>query len=431
MNTLATVKIWNQRVGVILWDEAKNIGFFEFEKSFIDSNLDLSPIRTSINDAKNGRRVFSFPFLNFETFKGLPGFLADSLPDKFGNKMIDAWLAQQGRDLQSFNSVDRLCYIGKRAMGALEFEPESAQKEIASNKLEIEELVKFASSILDDRNHFHANLNEENGFSDILQVGSSAGGARAKAIIAYNKITGEVRSGQIDNLEGFDYWLIKFDGVTNRQLGDPKGYGNIEYAYYLMAKDAGINMTECLLKKEHHRAHFMTKRFDRINNEKVHMQTLCGLAHFDYNLPGNYSYEQAFQIIREMRLPYSDCKQFFRRMVFNIMARNQDDHTKNISFLMDKEGKWSLSPAYDVTFAYNPTNFWLKSHQMSINGKRDNNLINLDDVLTIAKNASIKKPKIIIDEVRQSIKNWNTNATISEIESNQIVEINNLFNYLL
>jgi serine/threonine-protein kinase HipA len=431
MNTLAVIKIWGKRVGVVLWDESKNVGSFEFDKAFLDFNLDIFPINSPIHTAKNGRRVFSFPFLNFETFKGLPGFLADSLPDKFGNQMIDAWLAQQGRDLQSFNSVDRLCYIGKRGMGALEFEPETQQKLISSNKLEIQELVKFASSILEDRNHFHANLNEENGFSDILQVGSSAGGARAKAIIAYNKVTGEVRSGQIDDLEGFDYWLIKFDGVTNRQLGDPKGYGNIEYAYYLMAKDAGINMTECLLKKEHNRAHFMTKRFDRVNNEKIHMQTLCGLAHFDYNLPGNYSYEQAFQIIREMRLPYSDREQLFRRMVFNIMARNQDDHTKNISFLMNQDGVWSLSPAYDVTFAYNPANFWLKLHQMSVNGKRDNDAITQDDVVMIAKNNSIKKPKQIIEAVRNALLNWNNFATESEVVQDQITEIQNLFNLLM
>jgi serine/threonine-protein kinase HipA len=431
MNTIATIKIWDKRVGVILWDESKNVGSFEFDKSFVALDLDISPVHIPVASAKNGRRVFSFPFLNFETFKGLPGFLADSLPDKFGNQMIDAWLAQQGRDLQSFNTVDRLCYIGKRGMGALEFEPESQQQLPPSNKLEIQELVKFASSILDDRNNFHTNLTTENGYSDILLVGSSAGGARAKAIIAYNKITGEVRSGQIDGLEGFDYWLIKFDGVTNRQLGDPKGYGNIEYAYHLMAKAAGIEMTECELKKEHNRAHFMTKRFDRVAGEKIHMQTLCGLAHFDYNVPGAYSYEQTFQVIRELRLPYRDSEQLFKRMVLNVMARNQDDHTKNISFLMDTSGIWSLSPAYDVTFAYNPTNFWLKTHQMSINGKRDNDIITIEDVLTVAKNNSIKKPKQLIDEIRNAVSNWSNYAITSEIEPNQAIEIQNLFNLLL
>lgn len=429
MNTLATIKIWNNRVGAILWDEQKNVGVFEFDLSFFDLNLDISPIHVSLADAKKGRRVFSFPFLNFETFKGLPGFLADSLPDKFGNQMIDAWLAQHGRDKLSFNSVERLCYIGKRGMGALEFEPEANQIEQTSSVLEIEELVKFATVILDERNHFQTDLNSEHGFSDILQVGSSAGGARAKAIIAYNVATNEVRSGQIDGLDGFDYWLIKFDGVTNNQLGDPKGYGNIEYAYYLMATASGITMMESQLKKENSRAHFMTKRFDRLNNEKIHMQTLCGLAHFDYNLPGSYAYEQVFQIMREMRLPYSDMEQLYRRMIFNIMARNQDDHTKNISFLMDKTGKWSLSPAYDVTFAFNPTNFWLKSHQMSSNGKREN--ISLDDVLAVAKNVNIKRPKTIINEVRNAILNWKNFANSAEIETKQIEEIERLFNLLM
>jgi serine/threonine-protein kinase HipA len=421
MNTLASVKIWNQKMGVILWDERKNLGIFEFDKSFLDLNLDVAPLQIPLDVAKKGRRVFSFPFLNFETYKGLPGFIADSLPDKFGNQIIDAWLVQQGRDLQSFNSVDRLCYIGHRSMGALEFEPEIQQATHTSHSLEIEALVHFAKEVLDNRSHFHTNLNAKNGFSDILQVGSSAGGARAKAVIAYNKTTGEVRSGQVDGLEGFDYWLIKFDGVTNHQLGDPKGYGNIEYAYYLMALDCQINMMESLLKQENSRSHFMTKRFDRVNNEKVYMQTLCGLAHFDYNIPGAHSYEQTFQIMRQMRLPYFDMEQLYRRMVFNVMARNQDDHTKNISFLMDKSGTWSLSPAYDVTFAYNPTNFWLKSHQMSINGKRDGIL--LDDLLAVAKNVNIKKPLEIIQQVRSILLNWKKYAAIAGIKKEQVNEI--------
>ena len=429
MNTLATIKIWNHKVGAVLWDDKKNVGVFEFDKSFLSLNLDLSPVLMPIQDATVGRRVYSFPFLNFETYKGLPSFLADCLPDKFGNQMIDAWLAQQGRDKQSFNSVERLCYIGKRGMGALEFEPETQQNKISSSPLEIQELVKFAKDVLEERIQFQTNLNSEDSYSDILQIGSSAGGARAKAIIAYNKVTGEVRSGQIDGLPGFEYWLIKFDGVTNNQLGDPKGYGTIEYAYYLMAKAAGINMMESKLMTENGRSHFMTKRFDRVNNEKIHMQTLCGLAQFDYNLPGAYSYEQAFQIIRELRLPYTAMEQLFRRMIFNCMSRNQDDHTKNISFLMDSSGKWSLSPAYDVTFAFNPTNFWLKSHQMSINGKRENIL--LEDVLAVAKSVNIKRPKIILDEVRTALSNWRIFANEATIESNQSLEIENLFNYFM
>ena len=429
MNTVAAVKIWNRKVGAVLWDESKNVGVFEFDKNFIDSGLDLSPITLSLSEANKGRRVFSFPFLNFETFKGLPGLLADSLPDKFGNQVIDAWLAQQGKTAQSFNPVDRLCYIGKRGMGALEFEPESGSSIIPPNKLEINALVEFAKEVLAERASFQTNLKDEKGFSDILQVGSSAGGARAKAIIAYNQKTSEVRSGQIDGLEGFDYWLIKFDGVTNHQLGDPKGYGNIEYAYYLMATAAGINMMESELKIENQRAHFMTKRFDRVNNQKMHMQTLCGLAHFDYNMPGSYSYEQALMVMRQMQLPYPDMEELFRRMVFNVMARNQDDHTKNISFLMNSEGKWSLSPAYDVTFAFNPSNFWLKAHQMTVNGKKEN--IELNDVVTLAKNVNIKKPQQIIDECREAILKWDEFAEKALIPSAQQKEIKSLFNLLM
>ncbi|RXR35318.1 type II toxin-antitoxin system HipA family toxin [Flavobacterium piscinae] len=429
MNTIAAVKIWNRKLGAVLWDESKNVGVFEFDKNFIDSGLDLSPITLPMSEVSKGRRVFSFPFLNFETFKGLPGLLADSLPDKFGNQVIDAWLARQGKTAQSFNPVDRLCYIGKRGMGALEFEPESGQQMIPSNALEIEALVEFAKEVLAERASFQTNLKDEKGFSDILQVGSSAGGARAKAIIAYNQKTGEVRSGQIDGLEGFDYWLIKFDGVTNHQLGDPKGYGNIEYAYYLMATAAGINMMESELKIENQRAHFMTKRFDRQNNQKMHMQTLCGLAHFDYNLPGSYSYEQALMVMRQMQLPYPDMEELYRRMIFNVMARNQDDHTKNISFLMNSDGKWSLSPAYDVTFAFNPSNFWLKAHQMTVNGKKVN--IELNDVVTLAKNVNIKRPKQIIDECRKSILKWDEFAEKALISSAQQKEIKSFFNLLM
>jgi serine/threonine-protein kinase HipA len=421
MVAIADVKIWGNNVGVVLWDEVRNYGIFEFNKSFLKLGLDLSPISLPLVAAQRGNRIFSFPMLNPETFKGLPGLLSDSLPDKFGNQIIDAWLAQQGKNTADFNPVDRLCYIGKRGMGALEFEPANTVTVENSNPIQIQELVQFAKAILDNRNDFHTNLDSKKGFSDILQVGSSAGGARAKAVIAYNKSTGEVRSGQVDGLDGFEYWLIKFDGVTNHQLGDPKGYGNIEYAYYLMAADAGISMSESRLMTENNRSHFMTKRFDRQNNQKIHMQTLCGIAHFDYNQPRAYSYEQAFQVMRQMKLPYSDMEELYRRMVFNIMARNQDDHTKNISFLMFPNGQWQLSPAYDITYAYNPDNFWLKAHQMSVNGKRE--AIMLEDLLAIAKNINIKKPKEIITLCNKVMANWADYASKARIDSVQMLQI--------
>ncbi|PWA11368.1 type II toxin-antitoxin system HipA family toxin [Flavobacterium laiguense] len=421
MIAVADVKIWNHKVGVVLWDQQRNYGVFEYDKQFFKLGLDLSPIMMPVADAQRGRKIFSFPLLNPDTFKGLPGLLSDSLPDKFGNQIIDAWLAQQGKSSSDFNPVDRLCYIGKRGMGALEFEPANNGTIEKSNPIEIQELVKFAKEVLNARSDFHSDLDSEKGFSDILQVGSSAGGARAKAIIAYNTTTGDVRSGQVDGLEGFDYWLIKFDGVTNHQLGDPKGYGNIEYAYYLMAIDAGITMSESKLMSENNRSHFMTKRFDRQNNQKTHMQTLCGIAHFDYNMPRAYSYEQAFQIMRQMKLPYSDMEELYRRMVFNVMSRNQDDHTKNISFLMFPNGEWRLSPAYDVTYAYNPDNFWLKAHQMSVNGKREN--IMLEDLLAVAKNINLKKPKPIIELCNEVLSNWRNYAAKAGIENTQIEQI--------
>ena len=421
MVAIADVKIWDKKVGVVLWNEQRNLGIFEFDKSFLKLGLDIAPLMMPISEVEKGNRIFSFPMLNPDTFKGLPGLLSDCLPDKFGNQIIDAWLAQQGKNSSDFNPVDRLCYIGKRGMGALEFEPANNISIENSNPIQIQELVKFAKEVLENRQDFHTNIDNEKGFSDILQVGSSAGGARAKAIIAYNETTGEVRSGQVDGLEGFDYWLIKFDGVTNQQLGDPKGYGNIEYAYYLMAVDCGITISESKLMTENGRSHFLTKRFDRQNNRKIHMQTLCGLAHFDYNQPRTYSYEQAFQVLRQMKLPYSDMEELYRRMVFNVMSRNQDDHTKNISFLMFPDGKWQLSPAYDITYAYNPDNFWLKAHQMSVNGKREN--ITVEDLLAVAKNVNIKKPKTIIELCNKVLSNWKIYAEKSGIDIAQIAQI--------
>jgi len=420
MKTIAKVNIWNEMVGAVVWDESKGYATFEFEESFIENDLDLAPLRMPISDAKNVRRIFSFPNLNKETYKGLPGLLADSLPDRFGNRLIDVWLAKQGRSSESFNSVERLCYIGKRGMGALEFEPILTPFDQSSSQLELDDLVKLAKKILDERYDFKTNLSKksESSLLDILRIGTSAGGARAKAIIAHNPITKDVRSGQIDNLENYEYWIIKFDGVNDKKLGDPKGYGRIEYTYYLMAKECEIKMSESKLLFEDNHAHFMTKRFDRIDNNKLHMQTLCAIAHYDYNYPSSYSYEQAFQVIRQLKLPYENSEQLFLRMVFNIIARNQDDHTKNISFLMDKNGNWSLAPAYDVTFAYDQKNKWMKSHQMSINGKYDD--INRTDILALAKNMNIKKANQKIDKVIDVISKWKDFAKAAKVSAEQI-----------
>ncbi len=425
---VAEVNLWGIQVGAVAWNEAANHGVFEFEPDFLKLDLDISPLKMPLAEARSGKRIFSFPTLNTETYQGLPGLLADSLPDKFGNRLIEEWLARKGRTVQSMNPIEKLCYIGSRGMGALEFKPSIARYDGPSEPLQVDELVRLASDIMHQRNSLETNLEkpENQAIEDIIRVGTSAGGARAKAVIAYNPETGDVRSGQAQHAAGFDYWMIKFDGVSNDLLGDPQGYGRIEYAYHLMANACGINMMECRLLEEHGRAHFMTKRFDRIGTEKLHMQTLCGIAHFDYNMSNVYSYEQAFQVMRQLRLPYPDAEELFRRMVFNVICFNCDDHTKNISFLMDKQGEWRLSPAYDMTYAYNPENRWLKQHQMAVNGKREN--IYRGDLLKVASEMNIKRALDIIASVQQTVANWSKYAEEAGMPIGQIDKIDRLIN---
>ena len=430
MISIAKVNIWNHFVGAVLWNSKDKYAAFEFDSTFLKKDLDLAPIVMPLGEVKSKKKIFSFPYLNKETYKGLPGLLADSLPDKFGNKLLDSWLSRSGRDPNSVNPVERLCYTGKRGMGALEFEPSIKTIEDSKEKIEISELVRVATEVLDEKKKLQTNIHRkpDKALTNIIRVGTSAGGARAKAIIAYNEKTGEVRSGQIDNLIGFEYWIIKFDGVSNKQLGDPKGYGRIEYAYNKIATSCGIEMTESRLLEENKRAHFMTKRFDRDGNKKIHMQTLCALAHFDYNDSHSYSYEQAFQIMHQLKLPYKEIEQLFLRMVFNVVARNQDDHTKNISFLMDETGKWKLAPAYDMTYAYDPDNIWMKAHQLSINGKNDE--IKKADVLHVAKEMSIKKAEGLIENVNDSVRNWRKHAKDAGVDSEQIKSIAATHNFL-
>jgi serine/threonine-protein kinase HipA len=425
---VAEVLLWGIRVGAVAWNEASNHGVFEFEADFLKQELDVAPLTMPLAEARNGKRIFQFPSLNPDTFQGLPGLLADSLPDKFGNRLIEEWLSRQGRTAQSMNPIEKLCYIGSRGMGALEFKPAIASFKDRSETLQVNELVRLASDILHQRNSLETNFtsSNSNGIEDIIRVGTSAGGARAKAIIAYHPQTGDVRSGQAQQTQGYEHWIIKFDGVSNDLLGDPQGYGRIEYAYHLMAKECGINMTECRMLEEGGRAHFMTKRFDRNGTDKLHMQTLCGIAHFDYNMPNVYSYEQAFQVMRQLRLPYPDAEELFRRMVFNVICFNCDDHTKNISFLMNKRGEWKLSPAYDVTYAYNPDNRWLKQHQLSVNGKREN--IHRADLLKVASEMNIKKPLEIISDVQEAASKWKGFAALAGMPNGQITAIDELIN---
>lgn len=415
MITLADIYLWGQHAGTVAWDENYQAASFEFTPEFASGQWDISPLMMPVRQ----RQIYQFPSLNKDTFVGLPGLLADALPDAFGKALLDKWLVSVGRTFA--NPVERLCYQGKRSMGALEFVPAQDNYLEQGTKLEIDSLVEVAREVLDEKKKLDVNVNEDTkeAIANIVRVGTSAGGQRAKAVIAYNENTGEVRSGQIDVPDGFSHWLLKLDGVTNAELGDPKHYGEIEYVYYLMARVAGINMTECRLLKENGRAHFMTRRFDRLSgNEKVHMQTLCGIAHYDYKMLHAYSYEQAFQVMRQLRLPYSQAEEMFRRMVFNVIARNQDDHTKNISFLMDKNGRWSLSPAYDMSWSYNPKGVWTSKHQMSVNGKWDD--ITRADLLALAKNVNIKQADAIIDEVKEGVSKWRTFATQYSIPSEMV-----------
>jgi serine/threonine-protein kinase HipA len=409
----AYINLWGKRVGAIAWDRNDQVGTFEFEPAFLRQHWDLAPIKMPIADAE--RRVFSFRDLRGnKTFKGLPGLLADVLPDKYGNALINAWLAQNGRAENSLNPVEMLCFIGERGMGAMEFEPVVPKASGRATKIEIESLVQIAQEILSGRQDFHTNLsdNEKKALMEILKVGTSAGGARAKALIAYNHDTGEVRSGQALAPKGFTHWLIKFDGVKDDQLSSgsgalssSSGYGRVEMAYHNMAVNCGIEMTECRVLEENDRAHFMTKRFDRIPGRgKVHVQTFCAIQHFDFAEITSFSYEQLFQTMRILRLSAPRMEQLFRRMVFNVIARNCDDHTKNFAFIMDKKGQWDLSPAYDLCHAYRPGSPWVSQQSLSVNGKRQG--ISTRDLLEVAQEMNVKKPEPIIDEMVQIVGRW-------------------------
>lgn len=410
MVVAAEIWLWEKLVGGILWDENRQFASFEFDPAFLRTGLDISPVAMPLSQ---GKKIHSFPELRkargeaFDTFRGLPGLLADMLPDKYGNKLINAWLVQNGRPSDSLNPVELLCFIGKRGVGALEIKPPLRDETAKSSSLEIESLVGIANKILNSREDFHTDLSkeEESALADILKIGTSAGGARAKAVITFNPKTGEVKSGQVKAPAGFSHWLIKFDGVTDTQFGASVGYGKVEMAYHLMAQTAGIHMSECRLLEEKGRAHFMTKRFDRTDSgEKIHMQSLCGLRHFDFNQVGAFGYEQVFETMRMLRLSYPEAEQMFLRMVFNVLARNCDDHTKNFAFLMDQTGKWTLSPGYDICHAYRPGSLWVSSQSLTVNGKRGG--ITDSDFLEVAKKMNIKKPTEKIEQVKLAVGRW-------------------------
>ena len=400
MVDVAKVKMFGMNVGTVRWDSSYEVARFEYDAQFAGKGIEPSPLMMPVQQG----RIYSFGNLNRETFNGLPGMLADSLPDTYGRALFDKWLTLTGRTIG--NPIETLCFLGQRCMGALEFEPATGPAP-ADMKIEIDSLVEVAKEALSKKEEFGANLDIDRkaAIAEILRLGTSAGGQRAKAIIAYNKDTGEVRSGQVSAPEGFDYYLIKLDGVSAEAgFKETENFGRLEYSFSLLAKECGIEMTDCSLIEENGRAHFLTKRFDRAKGEKIHMQTLCGIAHYDFHLRRAYSYELAFNVMRRLRLPYSQAEEMFLRMVFNVVIRNQDDHTKNISFLMDKTGKWTLSPAYDIGFAYNPKGSWTDTHQMSINGKFDD--ITRQDLLVCAAANNIKNAAEIIDRVCETTAKW-------------------------
>ena len=423
MITTAFVKIWGETVGAVAWNAATGIASFEYDSKFISAKLDLAPLKMPITNST--KRIFSFPELrDLKTFKGLPGLLADVLPDDYGNQLINSWLAQNGRPENSMNPVELLCFIGTRGMGAIEFEPSQLKPSKRAFDIEIDSLISISQKMLLKREDFQTNLSEDEqkAMLDILKIGTSAGGARPKAIITYNEKTGQVKSGQTTAPKGFEHWLIKLDTVSDIQFGESTGYGRIEMAYYLMATACGIEMTECKLMEENGRAHFMTKRFDREGaTQKHHIQTLCAMQHYDFNQIMSFSYEQVFQTMRLLRVPYPQAEQMFKRMVFNVIARNCDDHTKNFAFRLKQGGVWELAPAYDICFAYRPESEWVSQHNLSINGKRKN--ITKEDLLAVAKSMNIKRANRIIEQISETVVDWYTYAEQAKVEKHHKVAI--------
>lgn len=431
----AEVKLWGTTIGAVSLDDSQKTALFEYEKSFISSGIQPSPIMMPLKDSP-----YSFPELSYQSFYGLPGLLADSLPDKFGNELINVWLSKQGRLLNSFNAVERLCYTGTRGMGALEFFPAISENNLPSENIEVSQLVELASIVLSNRNNFKAVIDEcdkknlSASLQKIISLGTSAGGARAKAVIALNPLTKEVRSGQCQTEQGFEHWLIKFSGVSNnkdKEDNDLADFGMIEYAYYKMAQECGIKMNPCRLLDDGKNHHFMTKRFDRDSNgRKLHMQSLAALGHFDFNLAGQTSYEQAFTVLNKLHIGHQDRMELFRRMIFNVTACNCDDHVKNISFLMDRNGKWSLAPAYDVCFAYNPNGNWTSSHQMTINGKRKDIIIEDFDYCAKIAGLTNTQKKEAISSVLSGINKWESFASESGVSEERMKAIEECFDKL-
>lgn len=428
MSEIAEVRLWGTRIGAVVLEREDIFATFQYDPAFLSSGIEVSPLMMPLAETP-----YRFPELGLDSFRGLPGMLADSLPDRFGEALIQTWLATEGRTLDSFSSIERLCYVHTRGIGALEYFPSRDGFTHRVQDLKVDELVRLANDVLAMRKGLDVSFatdERKQSLIRILQTSSSAGGARAKALIAWNPQTQEVKTGHATAPEGFEHWLLKFDGVSGNQndevrdsFADPKGYTVAEYVYSLMAAAAGIEMSECRLLEEHHRRHFMTKRFDRIGGaEKIHMQSLGGLAHMDFNYPTANTYEAAFQVLQRLKLGRKAAEQLYRRMLFNVIGHNHDDHVKNIAFLMDRQGEWRLAPAFDLAFNHNP-NSWTREHQMSINGKRDD--FTQKDFEAMARKARIplQTARRIYEEVREAVSQWDRLAREHDVPREMIGRI--------
>jgi len=394
------VRIWGQKVGAVALDPNLRFYVFEYEPNFVKTGIELAPLTMPLAKASE---PFVFTDLPEQTYKRLPAFLADALPDDFGNTLINGWMAAQGVERDAVTALDRLAYMGVRSMGALEFKPAIGPEAKDSTAIALADLVEGARRAV--RGDLGSDASARAVLSQIVSVGTSAGGARAKAVVAWNPKTEEIRAGQFDAEDGFEHWLLKFDGMgEDRELGGSQDYGRIEYAYYKMATAAGIRMSPCRLLEENERAHFMTRRFDRDGNRKHHMQTLCAMAHLDYKQKASHDYNQLFQTIDQLRLGYEAKEEAFRRMAFNVMAANCDDHTKNFSFLLRENEGWTLAPAYDVTHAHNPKGEWTSQHLMSVNGRFAD--ITRQDLLAVADRFGIGTAAKVLKQIGDVLMAW-------------------------
>ena len=423
MTQVIEVRIWNTLVGAVASDPTLGCYAFEYDPGWRRGGIELSPreMPTTGRDA-----VFAFPALG-ESFKRLPGLLADALPDDFGNGLIDAWMATHGVDKNDVTALDRLAYMGKRGMGALEFRPSTGASKESAKPLQMKSLVETARKVV--QGDFGDDKHAQAALANIIKVGTSAGGARAKAVIAWNPRTEEIRSGQFDVAPGFEHWLLKFDGVgKDLELGTSADYGRIEFAYSRMATAAGITLSPCRLFEENGRAHFMTRRFDRDDNQKHHIQSLCAMAHLDYKQRATHAYEQFFILVSELGLGDQALAQAFRRMAFNVMARNCDDHTKNFSFRLQQGGRWELAPAYDITHAHNPKGEWTSQHLMSVNGKFDD--IGREDLLKVADRFGVARANALLAEVKAAVENWTAFAAEAKLGPSTIDKVGKDFRVL-